>query len=355
MRKIAIFRALQLGDLLVSVPVLRAIRQHFPEAEITLIGLSWAATFVERYSRYLDRFVEFVGYPGIPEVPNDALCTERFLQEQRAYGYDLVIQMHGSGNTSNPFALALRGAVTAGYYEQVPFPGLDLSLPYPQDQPEILRNLALASLVGCRNLDPHLEFPLYEEDDRELAAVFDQSSSTRRLKIGIHPGSRPPARRWPAEYFAFVADELAQHFDAQIIFTGSKDEVPIVQEVQAQMKTQALHLVGKTSLGSLGLLLSRLDLFISNDTGPAHMACAFPSPSITLFGPADYYRWAPLEKALHAGVRHPVACSPCGFWTCPIDHRCLRRLTPERVLALAMQYLDPGSNPRRVQQSALHL
>src|SRR5690349_237428 len=94
-RRIAIFRALQLGDLLVAVPALRSIRAGFPGAEITLIGLPWAASFAARFDRYIDRFVPFEGYQGIQEVPYDPARSQAFIAEQRAYGYDLVIQMHG--------------------------------------------------------------------------------------------------------------------------------------------------------------------------------------------------------------------------------------------------------------------
>src|SRR5689334_15766038 len=103
--RIAIFRALQLGDLLTAVPAFRALRQSYPHAEITLIGLPWAASFVQRYGQYLDRFVEFAGYHGIGEAPYEPERCQRFLAEQRAYDYDLAIQMHGSGQTSNPFVL----------------------------------------------------------------------------------------------------------------------------------------------------------------------------------------------------------------------------------------------------------
>src|SRR5947209_6053097 len=115
-RKIAIFRALYLGDLLLAVPALRSIRTGFPGAEITLIGLPWAASFARRFSRYIDRFVEFAGYPGIDEVHADPESMLRFLEEQRAYSYNLVIQMHGSGRVSDQFVLALNGQVTVGYY-----------------------------------------------------------------------------------------------------------------------------------------------------------------------------------------------------------------------------------------------
>ena len=109
------------------------------------------------------------------------------------------------------------------------------------------------------------------------------------------------------------------------------------------MVARPVNLAGKTSLGGLAAIIDSLDLFISNDTGPAHIANALGTPSITIFGPADYRRWAPLNQSLHRIVRHPVACSPCGFWDCPIDHRCLRKVSPESVLKAAGDLLAKGA------------
>ncbi len=377
MKRIAIFRALQLGDLLVAVPAFRALRQRFPGAEITLIGLPWAASFVQRFSRYIDRFVEFVGYPGIDEVLFDSQRTERFLAQQRAYNYDLVLQMHGSGRASNPFVLELGASCTVGYYEKKPA-GLTIEAAYPDDEHEIYRNLHLVEMLGQRdkvgtNLSRSgwewgatrvgkktlpmrcpsplpqdainrslqtLEFPLFASDYAEANTLLRPLCEENKRIIGIHPGARPPARRWPAAYFATVADTLAQRFDAQIVLTGGSGEEQTAQAVINAMHTRAISLAGKTSLGGLAALISRLDLFISNDTGPSHIACAVDCPSVTLFGPADMRRWAPLDTQRHPIVRQQVACSPCGYWECPIDHRCLRWLSPEGVLMVAMEMIQ---------------
>lgn len=339
-RRIAIIRALQLGDLLVAVPALRAIRARFPQAEITLIGLPWAATFAQRYRSYIDRFLEFPGYPGIAEAEVAAEPLKTFIARARAEQYDLVVQMHGSGGASNPFALELGGRVTAGYYQDVPPQGLTLAAPYPQDAHEIYRNLGLAALLGCSELEPRLEFPLLDEDWAEAAELLRALPLADRPWIGLHPGARPPARRWPAAYFARVGDELARRFGAQVLITGGPGEEATVQAVLDQMQTRPLNLTGKTSLGALAAIMSKLDLFISNDTGPAHVANAVDALSITIFGPADYQRWAPLDQTRHRTVRHPVACSPCSYWECPIDHRCLRRLQPQVVLEAAEQLLN---------------
>ncbi len=343
MKRIAVLRALQLGDLLVAVPAFRALRRDFPDAEITLIGLPWAASFVQRFGQYIDRFVEFVGYPGIDEVPVEPLRVASFLAEQRAYGYDIVLQMHGSGRTSNPFVLALGAPVTVGYYEES-CSGLTMSAVYPNDQHEIERNLNLVALLHNETAnhyrDTRLEFPLSAHDCAEADVLLGPLRQRNAPIIGIHPGARPPARRWPPSYFATVADTLAQQFDAQILLTGGPGEEQTVQAVIDAMHTPALSLVGKTSLGSLAALMKRLALFISNDTGPAHLACAVDCPSVTLFGPADVRRWAPLDAERHPIARHPVVCSPCGYWECPIDHRCLRWLSPETVIPTAQQLIN---------------
>ncbi len=341
-QRIAVFRALQLGDLLVAVPALRALRARFPRAEITLIGLPWACEFVRRFQHYIDRFVEFAGYPGIDELAADAGRIDQFIADQRKYQYDLAIQMHGSGRTSNPFVGELGARITVGYYEGSLPEMLTFGALYPHDQHEIYRNLGLISLLGSpKPADPRLEYPLQEEDSQEATTLLSSLSSASRPWIGIHPGSRPPSRRWPAEYFATVADTLSHRLGAQTVLTGGPGEEAIVQTVLEHMQTPALNLAGRTSLGGLAALISKLDLFISNDTGPAHLAHALDRPGITIFGPADFQRWAPLDQTLHPAIRHPVPCSPCSHWTCPIDHRCLRWISPHAVLDLAYRFLHP--------------
>src|SRR5919204_6576571 len=143
---------------------------------------------------------------------------------------------------------------------------------------------------------------------------------------------------------AVVADYLAQRFGAQIVLTGGPGEEEIAQAVAAGAPLAgraalALCVAGQTSLGGLAALIDRLDLFIANDTGPAHLADAVGTPSVTIFGPADHRRWAPLDQTRHPIVRRPVPCSPCRYTVCPIDHRCLLLLEPDAVIAAAENLL----------------
>jgi ADP-heptose:LPS heptosyltransferase len=313
-RRIAIVRALHLGDLLLAVPALRAVRARYPKAEITLIGLPWAEQFVRRFARYVDQFIAFPGYPGIDEEAYNPIRTKRFLGAH----------------------------ATVGYYEGSAPPGLSASAPYPTAEPEVMRNLGLAQLAGCRWLDATLEFPL-TADDREEAQARLQGVPVDVPLIAMHVGAKSPSRRWPPDRFAVVANSLIERFGAHIVLTGSAEDGNLACAVRAFMTRSPLDMTGKTSLGGLAALLERASLFIGNDSGPAHLAEAVGTPSVTIFGPTDPGRWASLDQQAHRVVREAVQCSPCAYTDCPIDHRCLRRITPDEVLGQAYDVLQKGA------------
>ncbi len=348
-KKIVIMRALHLGDLLLAMPAFRGIRAAFPDAEITWIGLAWAGSFARRFGRYVDRLVQFPGYPGILEVEYEPEKTAAWLSEARDYRYDLAIQMHGSGRTTNPFVLDLHARATVGYYDPAvgPQPGMTISAPYPDRLPEVRRNLGLLDLLGIPAQGEHLEFPLFPEDEAAADALMRRHGLDDHRRagplVGMHVGARPPARRWPPEHFAAVGDALVREQGATVVLTGGPGvEVAIADRVRSKMREPAVSVAGETTIPSLGALMRRLDLYISNDTGPAHLAVAVDVPSIRIFGPADYKRWGPLDQIRHRIVRRDVWCSPCPYWECPFqDHACLRWVYPADVLAVARELL-PG-------------
>src|SRR5436309_1358263 len=137
LQRVAIFRALQLGDLLCTVPAMRALRKALPHADVRLIGLPWAATFVERYPNYLDGFIEFPGFPGLPEREPDLTAFPEFVAKAQRADFDLVIQMHGSGNLVNSLCALLGSKMLAGYClpgEYCPDP--ERFIIYPSDRHE---------------------------------------------------------------------------------------------------------------------------------------------------------------------------------------------------------------------------
>jgi ADP-heptose:LPS heptosyltransferase len=303
--RIAVLRALYLGDLLCATPALRALRARFPAAEITLIGLPWAEALVERLPT-LDRLAVFPGWPGIAEVPYDPAWTDLFMAEHRGM-YDLAIQMHGSGQSSNGFIAALRARSTLGYRigddER-----LDRELEHDPNEHEIHRWLRLVATLGTPEGNPRLQFQTSPMDDARAQALLAPDADG--LLIGLHPGAKDPERRWPAERFAALGDALVTTYGARLVLTGSAAERGIVKAVDHAMQASALDLSGQTDLGTFAALIDRLDLIVTNDTGASHLAAAMGTPSVVLFGPTHPTHWAPLDADRHRIVDAATLAGP---------------------------------------------
>lgn len=299
---VLILRALQLGDLLCAVPALRALRGVYPDARMTLVGLPWARSFVERFSQYLDDFIEFPGWPGLPETKPQLERVPAFLQEMQAGRFDLAVQMHGGGNITNPI-LALSGAKQmAGYYLPGQFqPADDTFWPYPEGEHEIRIWLRLAEKLGAEPQGEHLEFPVTEAEREQFAAFRAANGLEDAPYVILHTGARDEARRWPTEKFAAVGDALAER-GLRVVLTGSVSEQPLSEAVEQRMAAPALNAAGKTDLGTLALLIANARVLVSNDTSVSHIAAAFATPSVVLFSTSDPQRWRPLNQNLHRGL-----------------------------------------------------
>jgi ADP-heptose:LPS heptosyltransferase len=308
-RRIAILRALKLGDLLCTVPAFRALRAAHPFAEIRLIGLPWASELVRRYDGYLDGLFELPGFPGMPERPFDARAFTRFLDEVQSWAPDLVLQMHGSGDLSNPLAMLLGGRTTGGYYLPGQFcPDPERFIPYPDDLPEVGRHLRLLAHLGIESRGMHKELPVYDADRRVLRDVL-ASTAIECPYVVVHPGASVPERRWPPERFAAVADELAAR-GLRIVLTGSAGEEDTTSSVRRAMRALGVDLTGRTDLGTLAALLADAKLLVSNDTGVMHVAEAVGTPLVAVSFDPESWRWEPRDAercpVLRGGTRVTV-------------------------------------------------
>jgi ADP-heptose:LPS heptosyltransferase len=297
--RIAVLRALKLGDLMCAVPALRALRSAFPQAEITLVGLPWARAFVERFEHLLDDFIEFPGHPAFPERPLDVAGVPEFFREMIERRFDLALQMHGSGSIINPLMVLMGARETAGYYLPGDYcPEPERYTVYPSQEPEIWRHLSLMAYLGLQLYGDHLEFPLHAEDRYELSQLKQSTGILPGPYVIVHPGASSCDKCWPVERFAAAADRFLQR-GYQVVLTGTQAEKQLTQAVSALMEGASVDLAGMTSLGTLGALVDGAHLLISNDTGIAHIAAARETPSVILFTNSEHSRWAPLNQELH--------------------------------------------------------
>ncbi len=333
---VLVFRALMLGDLLCATPALRALRAGLPDARISLVGLPWARELAERLPS-VDEFIEFPGWPGLPErTPADAAQRQQFIESLRERQFDLALQLHGSGAIVNALVSSFGARRTAGFNHAegwTPAADAELFTDWPETGTEVERLLALTDHFQLPRRGLALDFPLHDAD-REAAAALCRGLGERPLAI-VHAGAQLPSRRWPLERFGEVADALAAAGLA-VVLTGNADERELVDELAHQLQEPALNLVGSTTLWTLGALVERARVVVCNDTGLSHIAAACGTRSVVVASGGDVARWAPADTRRHTVLWHDVACRPCAHGHCPIGHPCALGVGVAEVRAAAL-------------------
>jgi len=338
------------------------LRHGLPQARISLVGLPWARALCERLDS-VDEFIEFPGWPGLPErPPPDVQTGAAFISSLRTRQADLALQMHGSGGIVNPLVASFGAARMAGFAVpgfwpwdgpwDEPCSGPDSPptehthgfVHWPHAGSEVERLLALTDHLGLPRQGVHLDFPLRDED-RTTAAALRRTLGARDHVL-LHPGAQLPSRRWAPQRFAAVADALAEE-GLGIVITGSPAEAPLARAVCEAMRAPAVDVSGMTSLWTLGALVEGARLVLTNDTGLSHIAAALRRPSVIVASGSDVARWAPADTALHRVLWHDLPCRPCAHAMCPISgHPCAQEVTVGSVRDAAQRMLALHATPQ---------
>jgi heptosyltransferase II len=172
-----------------------------------------------------------------------------------------------------------------------------------------------------------------------LQLLHDHGVEGRGPLVGINPGAFfGSAKRWFIDRYAALADHLIEKQDARILIFGSAGEKDIGERISQLMRGRAVLLAGKTGLPSLMALISMCRLFITNDSGPMHLAAALDTPQIAIFGSTDEIATGPFSHKAHVIHKH-VECSPCLLRECPLDLRCFNRIEVDEVYERASEIL----------------
>jgi ADP-heptose:LPS heptosyltransferase len=341
--KLAVLRANAIGDYLVSLPAIQALRAAYPQAELVLLGAGWHAGLLAGRPGPVDRCVAVPPTVGVRDdrPPAPAATVEGFFAGMRAERFDLAVQLQGGGRHSNRFLGRLGARVTAGS-QTADAPALDRSVPYSGHLHEIHRFLEVVALVGAAPVTVEPRLQVTAADRAEAAAALADDD---RPLVVLHPGANDPRRRWPVERLAVVAGELART-GARLAVVGTAADQPLADRLLATLDGQAANLAGRLGLGGLAGLLERASLLVGNDSGPRHLAAAVGTATVGVYWWVSLGSYGPLHRARH---RTPTSwrrhCPVCGANSLHTDCRprhaasLVADVTTDEVLAQALDLL----------------
>ncbi len=324
-----------IGDAVMTTPAISGIREYFPRAEITLLANPMVSQL-------------FLHHPGI-----DAIITFdrqgrhhgvagrlRLAAELRTRSFDLAVILPNSFDSALVPWLARiparigkcsdgRTLLLSGRYEAAQGTTTCHEVDY------YLNLMQFFGITGGRT--PLHLFVTPEEECRAHATLADQGIQPHDFVLGINPGaSYGSAKRWYPDRFAGVARQLADKWSAKVVIFGGPGETAISADIESRLEGTAVNLAGKTSVRELMTLIKRCNFFITNDSGPMHIAAAFEVPQVAIFGSTDHTGTSPYSDN-SVVVRKNVECAPCKLRECPTDHRCMTAVSEESVIMAALE------------------
>lgn len=331
-KKILIFNVNWLGDVLFSTAAIRNIRYNYPESYIACIIPARCHDILEG-NPHLDEIILFDERGKDKSILSKIRFT-LFLKNKK---FDTVFILHRSFTRALICYLA-KIPERIGYYTKRRAWLLTKNINplglHAMHRLDYYLNIVAQS--GLKIKDRFTEFYVSEKDLAYSEKFLrDNAVNNKDFLVGLNPGGNWGPKRWPAEHFATLADRLVKEFSAQIIITGGKKDLKLAKKILSLMKKKAILACGVFDLKQLGALCKRLDLFITADTGPLHIANAVGAKKIiALFGPTHPTITGPFPMNKVAIISKDVGCSiPCYKVRCR-DNRCMSLITPEEVLGV---------------------
>jgi heptosyltransferase-2 len=312
-----------IGDVVLSLPAVRDLRRSFPGARIEVLARPSVSELYHAVAE-IDEVRVAQGVLADRDRLRDAFDTVVLLPN--SFGSALppwlarIPERWGYGTDCRGVLLTRRVRVPTSvrgtsevYYYRAMLAGLGLDVSSPPD-----------ATLQC------------PEPWREDAAQLLRESG---VWIGVNPGAAfGSAKRWLPMRYAAAAERLARHTGGRVAILGGGSERELGEAIAAQISAPVRNLCGETNLGELTGVLAQLAFLVTNDSGPMHVASALGTPSLAIFGPTDWRETAPVGSGARI-VREPVSCAPCKLRDCPIDHRCMRGVSVERVVEGASELL----------------
>lgn len=322
------------GDSVLALPAMNTIKRNYPESEVWVAAQDW----VKDLFSMGDMFAGTISLPKQKGLKNLQVSARRL----RTSCFDLGILFTNSFASAFVFYLA-RIPQRWGYKKDGRGLLLTKGIPVQSKENRVHQAhyyLNLLSGLGMKEFPE--EHPL-QVDQKEKTLTEEwlesQNIQIQRPLIIINPGAYyGSAKRWPAEKYAELASLLQRKMRAQILIVGSAEETPLAEAISSLMNERPHVLTGKTNLPRLAALLSLADLFVTNDSGPMHLANFLKIPLVALFGPTEPARTGPYQQPAMV-IHKEVPCWPCSYRQCPFDHRCMVDISPKEVLQACQKLL----------------
>jgi len=326
-----------LGDAILSLPAAAAIRRHFPSAHLTIVApASIAPIFREQTPVAPDEVID------LPDSTRDAVAilkkgsfdagilfpnSFRSAWQFRRAG---IRARWGYGTAGRSWLLTRRSARVRGR-------GKLHLLDY-------YRNLVRGLDIACADEGPSL-VPSPSSASRAAALLAERKVPPSAPIVGFAPGAAyGQAKQWPPDRMAQVIARLAAETPATCIIVGASHDRDAARAIESWLRAHApaashrvVDLVGRTNLGTLVGVAARAAVFVSNDSGAMHVAAAVGRPVVAIFGPTDERVTRPIGA--HEVITQPVFCRPCQLRDCPIDHRCMKRITVDTIVSAVTRRL----------------
>jgi lipopolysaccharide heptosyltransferase II len=334
-RRLLIIKPSSLGDIVHALPTVAALRRRWPSAKLAwLVKREWAEV--------LD------GNPDLDEVLAVDLSMKGWpaaIRAVRAGRFDVVVDLQGllrsamlGWMSGAPVRIGFANGREGSpwfYTDHIPVPAASIHA--------VDRYLLIARALGAEPEKPGPSaFPLPHDAGAEakVDALLAADVQMGTVLVALNPSARWPTKRWPAESFAAVGDRLQQQVGVRVVVVGGVEDRPVGEAVMRAMRTAPIDLAGKTTMKELIALLRRLRLFITNDSGPMHLAAAVGTPVIALFGPTDPARTGPYGAG-HTILRSGIPCSPCFSRRCmnAVTMECMTVIHPQQVIESATKLL----------------
>ncbi len=321
------------GDAVMTIPALRELRRIFADSKITLHTRTWA----EGIFRDVDFIDEILTFEREKSTFKTILEQAEIWREKQ---FDLAVLF------PNSFESALTAKISKipirfGYAKE----GRSFLLTNAVEVPnwknakhEIFYYLNLIAEIenkyfGTKTTlenEPHFYLKVSGERKTEARQILTENNIdlSKKLVAFVAGSTNSRAKRWQTESFAALNDKIQSELNANVILIGAKDELEVSLEIFEKTQLKPIILTGKTNLAEATAILSVCDLLISNDTGPAHVSSALGTKTLVIFGPTNPKTTQPWNSEI---IRKDVECSPCMLRDCPIDHRCMTRISPQEV------------------------